>query len=249
MGAAFMLATIGCGRSGISGTGNGLDGSVNSSGGGQGGSSATEETGGQGGTTDTAVSSSGGSRNPGGSKAIGGSWGGQSGSVVSPREPKMHRPQATSCAGVFAPPEPVNPQNGNCKKHADCTGGTNGRCITSNIGSGSGWLYYCTFDKCATDADCDPGKVCFCGAGNAPTCFSLGNCRTDADCGGGANSFCSPAYGSDCGGYHWYSGYYCHTPKDTCIDDGDCTGKDYCDYDVIDGRWECKSPNMMCAIG
>lgn len=117
------------------------------------------------------------------------------------------------------------------------------------MGSGSGRIYYCTHDECATDADCDPGKVCFCGDGNAPACFSLGNCRTDADCGGGASSFCSPAYGFDCGGHHQYSAYYCHTPKDTCIDDGDCTGKEYCDYDVIDGRWECKAPNMTCAIG
>lgn len=46
-----------------------------------------------------------------------------------------------------------------------------------------------------------------------------------------------------------YSGYYCHTTKDTCLDDGDCTGKEYCDHHVIDGRWECKAPNMTCAIG
>jgi hypothetical protein len=109
--------------------------------------------------------------------------------------------------------------------------------------------HYCVYDNCATDADCDPGKVCFCSPNDSAQCFSAGNCRTDADCGGGATGFCSPSYGSDCSGYHWYSGYYCHTPKDTCIEDSDCTGKDFCSYDVVDGRWECTPPNMMCAIG
>lgn len=224
LGALFLIAASGCGRSGTAQPLFGGDGGVTSNGdGGQGGAS-----------------------NLGGGTASGG----QSGTIISPRVPIDHRAQANSCEGVFAPPEPVDPPaTSNCQKHADCTQGKNGRCITGNMGAGRGQYYFCTYDTCATDADCTSGKVCFCGAGNSPYCFQVGNCRTDADCGGGMYGYCSPAYGGDCGGYHWYSGYYCHTPKDTCLDNKDCTGNDYCDFDVIDGRWECKSPNMLCAIG
>jgi hypothetical protein len=246
---ALVFAMSGCGRSGVSTLGASLDGSVISAGG-QGGSSSSGETSGQGGTTLIAGSSGqGGASSSGGIRSSGGSSGGQSGTVISPRVPKTHRPQASSCAGLFAPAEPVNPQSGACKRHADCTQGTNGRCITGSLGRGSGSYYFCTYDVCATDADCDPGKVCYCTQEQSAQCFSLGNCQTDADCGGGATSYCSPAYGGDCGGYRSYSGYYCHTRKDTCVDDSDCTGKDYCDFDVVDGRWECKSPNMNCVIG
>lgn len=110
-------------------------------------------------------------------------------------------------------------------------------------------MYYCSYDRCATDADCDPGMVCYCSANDSARCFYNGNCRTDADCGGGAYSYCSPGYGGDCGGYHTYGGSYCHTPKDTCFEDSDCTGSDFCDYNVVNGRWECTRINMSCMIG
>jgi hypothetical protein len=71
----------------------------------------------------------------------------------------------------------------------------------------------------------------------------------DADCGGGAYSYCSQGYGWDCGSYRPLGDYYCHTPQDTCMDDSDCTGQDFCNYDVVDGRWECKTPNLGCMIG
>jgi hypothetical protein len=235
----------------LSSAGNGGSGGVTSSAasGGKGGTS------GQGGVssfpTALAGNSGQGGVGSGGSKGSGGSSGGQSGTIVSPRVPAVHRAQANSCVGVFAPAEPVDPNSGSsCKKHADCTQGKNGRCITDPVGMGrAAKMYYCAYDSCATDADCDPGKVCYCTAGDAAHCFYAGNCRTDADCGGGATSYCSPAYGNDCGGYHWYSSYYCHTTRDTCIDDSDCTGKNFCDYNVVSGRWECTAPNMSCAIG
>lgn len=166
---------------------------------------------------------------------------------ASPRVPAEHRPTAVLCAEVRPASDPVNVQYGDCKQHADCTNGSNGRCV-----SGIGYMsnrFYCVYDQCATDSDCDAGKVCYCTASEAARCLSVGNCQTDADCGGGGYGYCSPSNGWDCGGYHTIDSYHCHTPKDTCIDDSDCTGRDYCDYDPVDGRWECTSPNMNCAIG
>jgi mono/diheme cytochrome c family protein len=61
--------------------------------------------------------------------------------------------------------------------HADCTKGTNGRCI-HGIGSASSY-YYCAYDLCATDSNCDASKVCYCTASNAARCLTVGNCRTD----------------------------------------------------------------------
>jgi hypothetical protein len=113
----------------------------------------------------------------------------------------------------------------------------------------SAYRYYCVYDTCATDADCDPGKVCHCSASASARCLSLGNCRTDADCGGGNYSYCSPSMGPDCSGYHYIDSYRCHTPTDACIDDSDCTGGDYCNFNDYAGRWTCTAKNMLCAIG
>jgi hypothetical protein len=62
-----------------------------------------------------------------------------------------------------------------------------------------------------------------------------GNCRVDADC--GAGGYCSPTFGS-CGSFFGVVGYYCHTPKDKCVDDSDCPPGD-CRYDPIGGSWAC----------
>jgi hypothetical protein len=207
-----------------------------------GGGTATAGTGGKGGAI-----ASGGVTSLGGVRGTGGAGGFRAGTVVSPRVPTAHRPEVASCVGVNAPPEPSNATYGTCKKHADCTQGKNGRCIH---GIGNGYNnYYCVYDSCGTDADCDAGKVCFCSPNDAARCLSVGNCRTDADCGGGSYSYCSPSTGMDCAGYHTIDSYHCHTPQDTCLDNSDCTGTDYCNFDPYDGRWKCQIPNMMCAIG
>jgi hypothetical protein len=198
---------------------------------------------GQGGASSSAI---GGSAS--GAKSSGGST--SSATVVKTREPQIHRSQALSCVGVFAPSEPTG-QSGSCKKHADCNQRKGGFCVLPDAGYGrAAGNYYCVYEGCAADADCGTDKVCFCSPNNVPRCSYAGNCRTDADCGGGAYGYCSPSNGYDCTGiYRSYSGHYCHTPKDTCIDDSDCTGKNTCDYDPIDGRWECKPVNVTCAIG
>ncbi len=208
---------------------------------------------------------SGGISAAGGNTAVGGtSMGGSAGSMasggshagaspVAPRVPAVHRADALLCVGVFSPPEPIGVAGAGagynqCTKHADCTDGVNGKCTTGGAGR-TAYQYSCYYDRCATDADCAASKICYCTASSAARCLSVGNCRTDADCGGGAYSYCSPSMSWDCAGYRPIDGHHCHTAADSCIDDKDCTGNDYCNFDVYEARWKCVATNTMCAIG
>jgi hypothetical protein len=105
----------------------------------------------------------------------------------------------------------------------------------------------CTYDACFHDTDCNAGEVCAChgsayvgGFGNA--CVQ-GDCRVDSDC--GAGGWCSPSTDpSSCAG--GLLGYYCHTPKDTCVNDSDCNlkgGAYACAYQS--GFWQCE-PELLC---
>jgi len=201
---------------------------------------------------------SGGYLGVGGGVGVGGFAGGNastlvgtaaagSSTILGTRVPAIHRGQALSCIGVHSPPEPniMYPEYSSCLKHADCTQGVNGKCIVGiGMESSTG---YCAYDLCATDADCDPGKVCHCTPSSAARCLTIGNCQVDGDCGTGR--YCSPAAGWDCGGYHTVDSYYCHTAADTCLDDSDCADTSYCNFDVYDGRWKCTQPNYDCVIG
>jgi hypothetical protein len=171
--------------------------------------------------------------------------------VVPPRPPAVHRTQDSSCVGVYSPPEPLGVAgagSGTCTRHADCTAGVNGKCAAGDVGRTT-FYYSCYYDSCATDADCDPGKICYCTGSSAARCLRTGNCQTDADCGGGAYSYCSPSRSWDCSGYHPVDGFHCHTASDSCMDDSDCTGTDYCNFNVYDGTWKCTAINNLCAIG
>jgi hypothetical protein len=165
------------------------------------------------------------------------------------RPPSVHRGVSTSCAGIFSPAEPPTTVSlsGNCKKHADCTSGANGKCV-SGLGN-AGNYYTCSYDACSTDHDCELGKVCYCTANDSARCLSIGNCRTDSDCNTGSYGYCSPSMSWDCGGYRPIDGYHCHTPSDSCMDDADCSGTDYCNFDVYEGRWKCTKTDVSCVIG
>jgi hypothetical protein len=262
---ASSLGSVSSSAGGSAGGSNSLGGvtasagnRTSSAGGGGRGGAGSGGTASQGGVSSLAGSGGwGGSSSLGGSKSSGGSSGGKTATVVPPREPTSHRPKAPSCV-FLRRAEPINATDagvvpdGNCKKHADCVTRPNGECVNiSDFGLGRRMppYYSCIYTLCGTDADCTENELCDCRDGQPGTCVGRGNCRVDDDCGGGATSYCSRAYGYDCGGYHALGSYYCHTPKDTCITDADCTGKDYCDYEVITGRWECKSPNLSCVIG
>ena len=213
----------------------------------------TGKGGDSGGTPAVGGSATGG--NGEGGNAIGGDGtggrtaetGGASTGGITTRPPDDHRPAADSCEGVHDPPEPTiwDASISQCTQHSDCTEGENGKCV-NGVGSAGG-MGFCVYDTCRTDADCDPGKVCYCTPSRAASCLSIGNCRTDADC--GPQGYCSPSMSFDCGGYRPIDGYHCHTPDDTCSDDSDCTGTDYCNFNPYDNRWECTPVDDTCVIG
>ena len=159
--------------------------------------------------------------------------------------PEKHRPAPVKCDNVRpSPPVGSSPQ-GTCSAHSDCTQGKNGRCSASRVG------YTCTYDECFEDSDCGTGGVCQCEGGfrsDNNVCLKS-VCQIDADCGPG--SWCSPSFG-DCGNYTGVTGYYCHTPKDECINDSDCVGQGpvgpgtpYCMYNEAAGYWQCSSSHCV----
>jgi hypothetical protein len=254
---ASLLLVSACGGSFKSG-GQGPGGA----GGGESGASGSAHSGGISGDSSAAGSvSSGGSAAgalSGGANAGGASGGADIGGASSAgtggkvlREPTQHRPVALACG---TRPTPVPTGSGGsaagaplplpiCTTNGECTAGANGRCISSRIGM------TCSYDACFADADCAPGSVCQCGPENGPGnhCSQPG-CQVDADC---PNSWCSPTF-SSCGNYSGVVSYACHTAKDECVNDADCSGHGatgglgaYCMYDPQVARWVCSS--SQCA--
>ena len=155
---------------------------------------------------------------------------------VAGRTPSLHRASASACPAA-RPPGTCTHGTG-CVDDSACINGTNGRCI-DNL-----HLCVCSYDKCATDADCATGGPCDCratsvGANQSNVCLP-GNCRVDADC--GAGGFCSPTYGAACGPSFGVAGYWCHTKDDACLDDADCTTPTkagYCEWSGAAKHWVC----------
>jgi hypothetical protein len=153
------------------------------------------------------------------------------------RVPANHRGDDSQCsaprpAGNCSTPGGIA---SSCASDSDCTeGGANGRCTNSGGGPAG---CFCTYDACTSDSACGAGQLCVChdsafsfGGG---TCMP-GNCRVDADCGVGG--YCSPSQGPN--GCGQVTGYYCHTAKDMCTNDSDCSGWP-CAWSSSDSRWEC----------
>ena len=161
--------------------------------------------------------------------------------------PVKHRPASENCPTDRALPPVTNPpQASTCTAHEDCKAGTNGRCLAQPRTG----IYNCSYDTCATDADCKGGganahNVCACrqpASAGANYCLA-GNCSTDADCGG---NYCSPSFG-DCGHYGGVQMYYCHGAKDECINDADCPASGpyqqdgACRYNTQVGHFQCST--------
>lgn len=161
---------------------------------------------------------------------------------VGARTPMLHREAETACTAARPPgfggfDDPMD----KCTADADCTMGTNGRCVAA-IGQPT----FCSYDECASDADCGSVTACECRLApnyNANTCVH-GTCRVDADC--GAGGYCSPS------GVSLFSncltdiemgsiGYFCHKPDDECLDDADCSTmmNKACLFSVAAMRWRC----------
>jgi len=158
------------------------------------------------------------------------------GDAPSGRVPERHRPEHVACDDQRSTDGPTIPEGmeemANCTSHDDCTEGDNGRC--SDFGRG---FWGCTYDQCFSDDDCGV-SACICGGDVAPNHCMGGDCQVDADCGPGG--YCSPTFG-ECGNYSGEIAYYCHTPDDECIDDGDCGDNEwsYCAYNPAAGHWAC----------
>ena len=167
------------------------------------------------------------------------------------REPEKHRAEATACDHTRPTTLPNIPPDGDsgwveCRSHADCTDGENGRC------GGNGHAgYRCTYDLCFSDSDCPTAatgepQLCQCdgGYGGNNVCLP-GNCRVDSDC--GSNGYCSPSLGA-CGNYTGVVGYFCHTQEDECLDDADCSiapNAGYCAFIPVVGRWQCSTAQCV----
>jgi hypothetical protein len=195
------------------------------------------------GGTDSSASEAGGSHDGG---AVDGrtTEGGDSAAADAGRVPTYHRPDDSQCSQPAAAGDcTISGGTLTCHSDAECTTGTNGRCIESG---GGAITCLCTYDTCTHDTDCPTGDLCAChgsaftgGAGN--TC-KPGNCRVDSDCGPGG--YCSPSHGTTgCGGL---TGYYCHTTADTCVDDTDCSGSgaDVCAWSMSATHWECQQQQL-----
>ena len=128
-----------------------------------------------------------------------------------------------------------------CSSDSQCAdAGVNGRCIESGGGVA---FCECTSDTCADDSACSTGQTCACHGspydhwGDGNHCVP-GNCRNDSDC--VPCGWCSPSFSpAECGSV---GGYYCHTPKDQCVNDTDCSDGGLpsdCGYDTSLGYWLC----------
>jgi len=157
--------------------------------------------------------------------------------------PKTHRASAEKCPDTPHDQHAGPTAKGDCKANTDCTAGKNGLCVDHYIGQGD-FSAECEYDTCFSDADCPKGP-CLCGGAKANNHCGHGECKTDADCKG---SYCSPSP-DDC---NWGTkGWYCHTAKDECVDDSDCTkdgkgeGEGYCWLDEKAGHWACRYGRCM----
>ncbi len=97
------------------------------------------------------------------------------------------------------------------------------------------------------DSDCGDASVCLCrsGQGNDTNACVPSDCRVDGDCGDGG--YCSPVV-LGCSGLTGVTGYYCHTPRDECMNDSDCVDTAFvdlrCVFDLAqNARWLCGPVN------
>lgn len=119
-----------------------------------------------------------------------------------------------------------------CATDADCTEGTNGRCLESHIRGVP--VAACSYDQCFVDADCPPRHACVCGrrgpdASGAHGC-SPNQCESDADC----------ASGHYCRRSEW--GKHCQSLHDECVVGQGCGPGEACMHDPAAGIQRCQVP-------
>jgi len=130
-----------------------------------------------------------------------------------------------------------------CTGDSDCTGNTPCACRSSSSDTAANTC--ATESNCRVDADCGPGGFCSPSLLGSPC-----QCISESFCQPGSGGGCSET-GPDgvtksvpcsCTG-NCGPGYFCHTPKDSCVDDSDCaSGK--CNFEVTSKLWMCTL--MIC---
>ncbi len=160
-----------------------------------------------------------------------------------------------------------------CTADSDCTSGTNGRCVQSlGPACGYACSYdECASDSdCVGNAPCLCRSSN--SDTSANTCATASNCRVDADCGRFgfcspsllgpcgciSEAFCDASSAGACSetgpdgvtrsvpcscSGKCGNGYFCHTPKDSCLDDADCP-RGACIFDLTSQAWMCAS--VLC---
>jgi len=218
-------------------TGNGAAGRANGSGGAGAGHA---------GTSGGAAAGTGHAGATGGAPD-GGAGGGAGTTGIAGRVPARHRPAVVTCPSTNRTPRPedvcpaLRPDSGLlvpywCDKDSDCHDAQNGRCDVFSLEGPC----LCVYDLCYSDTDCETKTVCGCEARSGSNACLDGNCRVDDNCGVGG--YCSPNP-TPCGGTA--QSYYCHTPRDTCLDDADCGSQRQCQYVQPDKTWQC-FPLPLC---
>lgn len=160
--------------------------------------------------------------------------------------PLVHRAAVpASCPADRGPGQAPDPpgSGSQCAKDSDCTTGKNGRCtLGPDLGTNGEKAFVCTYDDCATDADCGAGKLCDCRPDDRsakPNSCVAAQCTKDADC--GASGFCSPSKPPEDAAGTFLTGYACHTAADECVNDADCAtqGTATCSFDTTAKHWRC----------
>jgi len=156
----------------------------------------------------------------------------------------IHRTQAVGCEDPLPPGDGcMLPAPQGCLVDADCTEAPFGRCVQQSDPFAKVDYCGCQYG-CATDADCEPNRICACGgqASGYPgssRCIAA-TCTDDASCGDLA---CALASGDDGCGITYAAA--CLTPTDECRSDIDC--RDFVDcFPQVDGHWACES---FCCCG
>jgi hypothetical protein len=237
--------TVGCGP-----TSFGLNTGGSSGSGGSGGGSGAQGNGQSGGISgiqsDGAFAGMGGSRGSGGSTGTTVDSGPSPDSITATHVPTNHRSTMASCPQGRGPGTSgfgtCNCPECPCLQDNDCESGMNGRCTSGPFACSMG----CSYDGCLSDADCTGSVPCACRSSASDSmlnfCATQSNCRIDADC--GPSGYCSPSL-LDLVQNNGYSmcenlatGYFCHTPKDSCTDDSDCN-QGTCNFDLTSQSWSC----------
>lgn len=126
-----------------------------------------------------------------------------------------------------------------CSSDSDCTG--NAPCTCRSSTSDSAANTCATASNCRVDTDCGLGGFC------SPSLVATScECIGESFCQPGDDAFCAETgpngvtiqvaclCGGNCG-----HGYFCHTRKDSCINDSDCPDGKTCNYDLTGQSWVC----------